>query len=305
MKILITGNLGVIGSALCDQLEQTGITVRGFDIRYPKNHPFYGDIRDRESLTAAISGCAGVIHLAAVSRVSEAEQTPRDALEVNCQGTQNILDAMSGIQWLIFSSSREVYGEGTDLLVKENAPSSPVNFYGKSKLKAEESIRDQCQSQYLILRLTNVYGSPLDRPERLIPSLVHCAMSRKTMKIYGPERCFDFIHIKDICQGILKSVKKLDRNQAFSGETLNLTSGKGVTLSEVAARCREMIGIKVPIHYYQQEEYEVSRFVGDPGLARNLLDWQSEIPFEVGLNHYIQQIKIQNNSIQQRKQGVI
>src|SRR4051812_1813057 len=112
IKILITGSAGLIGQTLSKQLQQKGVQVVEFDTRLSLNTSGYGDVRDLNLLNEAIKDCQGVIHLAAVSRVIWGEQNPQLCMDVNVQGTHNILKAAyqaSPRPWVIFGSSREVY----------------------------------------------------------------------------------------------------------------------------------------------------------------------------------------------------
>ncbi|MBU2514006.1 NAD(P)-dependent oxidoreductase [bacterium] len=291
MKVLITGNLGAIGSSLSKNLESNGILFQGFDNRYPYDHPFFGDIRDQERLKKAMFKCDGVIHLAAISRVLDAQNDSEKTIEVNVQGTQNIIDSLNKNQWLIFTSSREVYGKSSVIKLGEHSPSNPQNLYGLSKSMAEETIRNHCKGSYTILRLTNVYGSLTDRSERLIPSLVRCALENKPITVFGPERCFDFVHIHDICNGFIGVIDKMAKSSKITNQILNLTSGEGVRLSEVADQCRKLSKSDIPIHYGLHKNYEVDNFIGDPRQAKQVLNWEAKIPFATGLNNYIEQCK--------------
>ncbi|MHA1479666.1 MAG: NAD-dependent epimerase/dehydratase family protein, partial [Promethearchaeota archaeon] len=119
MKILITGSSGFIGSALKRLLEEKGIEVIPFDI---KDSPL-DDVRDFSALQSKVLGIDGIVHLAAVSRVKIAYDNPLECINTNIGGIINVLESVrlihsdNNFPWVIFGSSREVYGESAILPV--------------------------------------------------------------------------------------------------------------------------------------------------------------------------------------------
>jgi UDP-glucose 4-epimerase len=132
-----------------------------------------GDIRDRAALELAMAGVDVVFHLAAKSSVLSGEQDPDGVIQTNLLGTHEILRAaaLSGSKRLIFTSSREVYGDATSIPVPETAALLPKNAYGVSKAAAELYCKlFSCNNMSVfIFRLSNVYG-PRDS-DRVIPLL--------------------------------------------------------------------------------------------------------------------------------------
>jgi nucleoside-diphosphate-sugar epimerase len=140
--ILVTGSSGLIGAALTRALHHAGYAVRGLDLR--GHGADRGDIRHREQVERALDGCVGVIHLAAVSRVIDGERDPEACWETNVTGTGTVLEAaLDRVRrpWVVYASSREVYGEPPSLPAGEDAPLAPVNIYGRSKVAAEDQVR--------------------------------------------------------------------------------------------------------------------------------------------------------------------
>ena len=121
-KILITGSKGLIGTALIKELETDPLKTIGFDIRnvskYPENIHFY------QSLNKLGTDYNGIVHLAGTSRVVWGQTNPNLCRLNNVLGTKNIVKkALSQTQkpWVIFASSREVYGQQETLPVHEDA----------------------------------------------------------------------------------------------------------------------------------------------------------------------------------------
>jgi nucleoside-diphosphate-sugar epimerase len=115
--IFITGSAGLVGSVLARTLRERGHRVVSFDLRDP-DPLARGDVRDAAAVARVMRGCTGIIHLAAVSRVIFGERDPALCRSTNIGGTRTVLEAASVAPdrpWLIFASSREVYGQPTCL----------------------------------------------------------------------------------------------------------------------------------------------------------------------------------------------
>ena len=144
-RILITGSEGLVGSALRAALEARGTEVAGLDVRGAGDEE--GDVRDAERIRQAAAGCCGIVHLAAVSRVVWGERDPENCWAVNVGGLRNVLAAAatvraksSGRPWVVFASSREVYGQPDRLPATEDTPLRPINVYGRSKVEGERLV---------------------------------------------------------------------------------------------------------------------------------------------------------------------
>ncbi len=130
-RILVTGDRGLIGTVLRRRLQEAGHEVIGYDVAGDEVR----DVIDTESMDALVATCTGVVHLAAVSRVILGEREPARCRLVNVQGTRNVLSAAarSGKRhpWILYGSSREVYGQAERLPVRESAPLRPMNVYAR------------------------------------------------------------------------------------------------------------------------------------------------------------------------------
>ena len=112
-SILVTGAAGLIGRTLCRKLRATGVHVTEIDIQHSLLNARI-DIRDTAKMKAALRVVSGIIHLAAVSRVVHGEMNPESCWDVNVNGTRKIVDLCletSHPLWLLYASSREVYGQ--------------------------------------------------------------------------------------------------------------------------------------------------------------------------------------------------
>src|SRR5205823_8124476 len=185
---------------LATALETQGFEVRRLDLALPEGHPGRGSVLDRGLLRRRLEGCHGVLHLAAVSRVAWGERDPHRCWAVNVEGTRLVLEAAAEATarpWVLFASSREVYGQPTRLPIPEDAPRAPINTYGRSKAAAEELVEAAVRRGQLVasLRFSNVYGAPNDHPDRVVPAFAQAAARGEEIRVDGPQRTFDFTHV--------------------------------------------------------------------------------------------------------------
>jgi nucleoside-diphosphate-sugar epimerase len=238
-----------------------------------------------------VEACDGIVHLAAVSRVAWGERDPSLCLATNVEGTHNLVRAALNARrrpWLLLASSREVYGEPTSLPVREDAELSPVNVYGASKVAAENAVVAARQSGLVaaIVRLSNVYGAGHDHPDRVIPAFARAAAMRGVIRIDGPSRIFDFLHLDDAVAGITAMVRRLDSGDRAL-PTIHLVSGRGTTLHQVARIAVDASGNSPLMLVTAERRYEVSQFIGNPSLARAVLGWRATRTLEDGVRQLV------------------
>ncbi|KGM32323.1 NAD-dependent epimerase/dehydratase family protein, partial [Inquilinus limosus] len=217
MKILVTGSRGLIGTEMMRRLAEAGHRPVPFDIAHDPGTPGHGDIRDRDRLRQAMEGCDGVLSLAAVSRVIDGERNPELCWDVNVNGTGAVLQVAleqpaDRRPWVIYASSREVYGDAAALPVPEDAPLRPLNIYGRSKAAAEAAVGRAREDGLAtaIVRFSNVFGSTADHGNRVVPAFARAAATGGTISIEGAENTFDFTHVDDIGRGLSLLIECLE-----------------------------------------------------------------------------------------------
>ncbi len=284
-KILITGSEGLVGSALRRKLESSGFEVRGLDIRAGDSEA--GDVRDAIDVRDAMRGCIGVVHLAAVSRVVWGERDPDLCWKTNVEGFRNVLEAadQGAIKpWVIFASSREVYGQPERLPADEETPLRPVNVYARSKVAGEQLIAEARDRglRACVIRLSNVYGSTQDHPDRVVPAFARAALLGQPLRIDGCDHTFDFTHINDVVQGITAVVALLDRSVA-PPPPIHFVSGVPTTLGELAALAIDIAQSDSTVTHAPPRNFDVAKFHGCPGRAQSLLGWSPRTSLRQGL----------------------
>lgn len=294
--IVITGSSGLIGSRLTKCLGKKGINVYPIDQQLSAEHPGSGDIRNSLWLKKQLIACKGIVHLAAVSRVVWGEKEPELCWETNVEATQTLLEIAHSLPsppWFIYASSREVYGQQTQLPVSEDALLQPLNIYAKSKVAAEALTNAYRQKglQTAILRFSSVYGSANDYPDRVIPAFCLNALHNKPLRVEGLNNTFDFTHVEDVVRGIIQVISLLENKENYL-PPIHLTTGKSTTLLELIETIQQIRNKKIDYYEAPQRQYDVHSFYGNPSRAKKYLNWAAEINLIEGLKDLIQQHQI-------------
>lgn len=292
-RILITGSHGLIGTALRQALKAHGFNVTGLDLQATAVEQ--GDVRDLERVRQAVGrGVNGIVHLAAVSRVAWGERDPSGCWATNVDGLQNILDVaqeQSTAPWVLFSSSREVYGQPDHMPVAEDVPLRPVNVYGRSKAEGERLIAEARNRglSSAVVRFSNVYGSVDDHDDRVVPAFCRAAVAGESLRVDGMDCVFDFTYIDDAVRGVVSLVELLERGEA--PPPVHLVTGRPTTLGELARLSSSCAGGTGTIVEAPSRTFDVHRFYGDPSRASAILDWRAEVELEGGLATFVEALR--------------
>ncbi len=295
--ILVTGSEGLIGTAVCELLAKSGYRVEKLDLR-SADPGQKGDIRDEAVMQQRLKGCRGVVHLAAISRVADGESDPELCWQTNVIGTEVVMRAAASMPirpWVLLASSREVYGEPGQTPVREDTPMRPVNVYGRSKAAAERVALAWRRSgvDTAVVRLANVYGSTNDHPKRVVPAFARASMEGDVLSVCGRDNTFDFTHLDDVALGLLSVIEALQAGEVLP--PIHLASGLPTTLGELADIAVQLGGGRAKVAEAPAPAYNVSRFVGDPGRARELLGWQARVKIGEGMLRLIEAYRREAN----------
>jgi nucleoside-diphosphate-sugar epimerase len=289
MLILVTGSEGLIGRHLCPLLQREGHEVIRFDKRLSPDddvgYPLQGDDR--------FNGIDGIVHLAALARIIWCEEDPLECASTNVGGVLNALDlAFATKAWMLFSSSREVYGEtpAADLPVKEDRLVTPINVYACSKVVGERAVISarKLGIKTGVLRFSNVYGDVHDHDVRVIPAFSKTAAFGGSITVNGSHKVFDLTHVSDVIRGVLTAINMLAAGDQFP--TTHLVSGKGTslgTLAELAMSQAHKLGRNLEVRQGVVTPLEVASFVGDPTRAEQVLGWKASVPVSEGFERLV------------------
>lgn len=293
-KILVTGGAGYVGSHICKALLEYGYTPAVLDnlsTGYKENIPSGVDLHQIDLLD--LSGLfklfheeqfQAVIHCAAKTSVPEGEEKPDLYTAVNVQGTMNLCYVAKefGVKALIHSSTAAVYGDGNDSCTEDDAP-NPKNWYGKTKLRAEEIVQAMAPHiPHAILRYFNVCGasgSHGDRrqPTMLLPRMVFCALNDAPFTINGTDyetfdgtAVRDLIHIEDLARAHVLALREV-LGGYIQSEILNLGSGHGYSVKTLANNVASLYGMKIKTG--PRRAGDVATSTARVIKTRNMLSW--------------------------------
>ncbi len=305
MRILITGSSGQIGTNLGLALQAQGHYVFGVDKR-PNiwTQEIVTLLQDLSvpyrDFTAGIGGVEypanldAVIHLAAHAKVHELVQQPHRALE-NISMTFNVLEfcRLNGLP-LIFSSSREVYGDIHRYITEESYADFAFTEspYSASKISGEALIYAYAQCyglRYLVFRFSNVYGrydNDIERMERVIPLFIRRISQRQPIVVYGENKVLDFTYVDDCVQGVMVGLERLVRRE-IQNHTINLAYGQGNSLVTMARYISEALGVEADLSVEPSRVGEVTHYVANIGKARALLDYTPQMPLREGIQRAV------------------
>jgi UDP-glucose 4-epimerase len=288
-KIVVTGGAGFIGSHLVDRLlaDSTADLVVIDNLRRGRitNLAQHGsssrlqlvqaDICDVATLSRIVEGASVVYHLAAQTRIVGDPGDVDSSFATNATGTFNVLSAAvrNKVKRVVFTSSREVYGEPVELPVQEGQPLLAINMYGASKIVGEaycRAFRHSFGLQSVVLRLANVYG-PRDFG-RVIPTWIDRAAAGEDLYLYGGKQILDFVWIDQAVEALVRA-----GNLDMALPPINVGSGVGMRLVDVARRIALLVGGRTQIKIQPARAVEVVRFVANVERMRQLLELEPSL----------------------------
>ena len=319
LPILITGGLGFIGSHTAVVLAEAGVPIVILDNQSNSSskvldrlakldvHPLeyvHADVRDTQALDALFGRhkFGGVIHFAGLKAVGESVAQPLRYLDNNFSGTIHLLQAMerANLRRIVFSSSATVYGDPAVVPIPETAPLTATNPYGRSKLMCEDALRELFAAdprwQIAILRYFNPVGahesgligeSPNGVPNNLMPYITQVASGqREYLQIFGNDYSTpdgtgvrDYLHVMDLAQGHLAALRSLASDMPKL-LTVNLGTGQGVSVLEMVNTFARVNGVPIPHRFVPRRAGDVAQCLADPQLAKQVLNWQTELSLE-------------------------
>jgi len=308
MSLLVTGAAGFIGSHLAEQLCRRGDDVIGLDnfndyyaparkranerrlAAYPNFRMVEADIRDRERMFElfATEKIDAVAHLAAMAGVRNAVTHPDLYVNVNLNGTQNLLDAAraaGGVRNFVFASTSSVYGNTTQIPFIETDPCDrPLQPYAAAKRAAEIlgfSYHHLFGLNFTVLRFFTVYG-PNGRPDMMAYLLADSIMKGKEIPLYDNGQMYrDWTFVDDTVNGVIAAI---DRPLGY--EIINLGRGEPVLLRHFVEIMEQLSGRKANVVPTPRLAADFARNEADISKARRLLDFNPSVSVDEGVRQF-------------------
>lgn len=236
-----------------------------------------------------------VVHLAAHAKVHELVQQPDRALE-NITMTFNVLEFCRANKLpIIFSSSREVYGDIHRYITEESHADFAFTEspYSASKIAGEALVYSYAQCYdlpYLVFRFSNVYGrfdNDLERMERVIPLFIRRIAKREPITVFGEKKTLDFTYVDDCVDGIFRGIELLVSGRD-ANHTINLAYGQGSSLITMAKYVAENLGVEPNMTVEPSRVGEVTHYVANIGKARALLGYNPQTQLKDGIRKAVE-----------------
>ena len=314
---LVTGGAGFIGSTLSERLLKEGnkvVVIDNFcdfydekikennvkDLLKNDNFKLYRkDIRDREALKEIFddNDINIVMHLAAMAGVRPSIENPILYQDVNCMGTQNILEEMKAnhVTNLVMASSSSVYGNCKEVPFREDmVVDFAISPYAATK-KANEVMTHVYHKLFdmnvIMLRFFTVYG-PKQRPDLAINKFARLISQDKPITLYGDGKTYrDYTYVDDIVSGVIGCSDYLDQHDGVY-EILNLGSNRPVTLLDMVKTIEVEMGKKAKIEFLPMQPGDVDATYADISKAANLIGYKPSVSFKEGIHNFLKWQKL-------------
>jgi UDP-glucose 4-epimerase len=311
--VAVTGAGGFIGSHLVEALVREGARVRAL-VRYsstssrghldaiPKDalasvEVMSGNVEDPANMRALLRGADVVFHLAALIGIPYSYVAPYQYVATNIGGTLNVLEAARdlGVGKVVHTSTSETYGTAQRTPIDEDHPLTGQSPYSATKIGADklaESYHLSFRLPVATIRPFNTYG-PRQSSRAIIPTIMkQLAAGRDVVRIGSAAPVRDLNYVGDTVAGFLA----IGASDAAVGRTLNVGSGRAVSIGELARIIFEVTGKSATLETDQArirpDASEVMVLLADYRRAAEVVGYAPKVPLEEGLRRtfaYIQE----------------
>jgi UDP-glucose 4-epimerase len=306
-SILVTGGCGLVGSTtidlllrdhspkrivILDNLNRGTLANVEQALKDPRVTLLREDIRDVAAIRRATEGMDAVIHMATL-RITACAAEPREALEVMCDGSFNVLEAaqMMGVKKFVTASTASIYGLADTFPTREDHhPYNNRTWYGASKIMLEgllRSFNEMYGLPYVALRYFNVYGPRMDihgkYTEVLIRWMERISAGQPPLILGDGKTTMDFVYIEDVARSNILALQS-----DVSDEVFNVASGTETSLNELADALLRVMGSNLRPEYGPERKVNpVSRRLADTTKAERMLGFKAEVGLEEGLRRLV------------------
>ena len=275
--LFITGSESFIGKRLIETCKKNNIKYFGVDINTKNTlNSKKLDIRDK-NLYKYIPINSTVIHLAAISNNKDCNLKPFLCMDVNVNGTLNLIKAAKKklVKTFIFASSEWVYGDKKSNLLNENSDliiDKKYSLYAQSKIIIEKFLdTNRIFKNINILRFGIIYGSVVRKNWSSVEKIFEVVKNNNRLIVGSRKTSRRFVHLDDLINGILLSTKLKGFN------LLNLTSNKKISLQNIVETSAKYLKKKITIIEKNPNEPSIRNI--DSSKAEKLLKWKLNVRF--------------------------
>jgi len=306
--IVVTGGAGLIGSTTIDALlngYSPGRIVIFDNLSRGTHHNVAAalrdrrvslvesDIRDRAAVERAVQGADTVIRMAAL-RITACAAEPREAFEVMCAGTFNVVEAAqrAGVQKVVVASTASVYGLAERFpTAEDHHPYNNRTWYGASKVMLEgllRSFNDMHGLPYVALRYFNVYGPRMDihgkYTEVLIRWMERLDAGQPPLIFGDGTQTMDFVYVEDVARANVLALAS-----DITDDVFNVASGVETSLNDLAAALSRVMGVRAAPEYGPVRAVNaVPRRLASTEKARRTLGFEASVPLDEGLSRLVE-----------------
>jgi UDP-glucose 4-epimerase len=304
-RVLITGGVGLIGSALARRLLSLGAEILLVDSMVPESgaNPAniadfcdrvrlnIADIRDGAAMRHLLQGQDFLFDLAAQTSHLDSMHAPEQDLAVNCTAQLQLLEACRAVApeiTIVHAGTRQIYGRPRYVPVDEEHPLRPADVNGVNKMAGEAYHLMYCDVYGLktrSLRLTNVYGPGMrirDARQNFLGIWLRRAVEGEPFEVWGGEQRRDMLYIEDAVEAFLCAALAED----MEGLALNVGGDAPYSLAEIAAAMiRANGGGRYDVREFpaERKRIDIGDFITDDRRFRELARWQPRLSLAEGL----------------------
>ena len=314
-NVLITGATHFISGHLAEKLVMLDSNVKAF-IRYDYQNdwgsldrlPAYvknkievlpGSLTNPDAIDYAVENTDVVFHFGVLD-MFPLHTNVREYLEKTIIGTFNVLNAVKkyDVQKLVHISTSEVYGKVQEIPINEKYPLKAQSPHISSDIGAEKLVEGYYLSHNLpaaIVRLFNTYG-PIQSRDAIIPTIIAQGLAEPKLLLGNMHSIRDFIYVEDVVEGLLKAAEIPES----VGEAINLGSGQGISIGDLADKIVKLMGRDIEILFdamrIRLQDHGIEQLVADITKANKLLSWQPKTSLDDGLKRTIEWFAKHTNS---------
>jgi nucleoside-diphosphate-sugar epimerase len=295
--VLVTGATGFVGSHLVRKLVQQGHDVhilcrqasnfwRLTDILGQVSR-HEADLRDASLLNDIVKSVHPryIFHLASATVVAGSTASSNELVNVNLQGTINLLQACDQISYdgIVCTGDSFEYSPSFEPL-REDGECRPESLHGLTKLAAtlHGMAIAKTGRPVVSLRLFSTYG-PGDNPARLVPRVIAGAMNNTPILLSRPQIARDWIFIDDVASIYIEAAHRADQ---LAGGVFNVGSGEKRDLGEIADLILRLTKSTAELRWgvFNAPAHDAHPWIADTITTLHNFTWRPKVGLEEGLS---------------------